>query len=71
MFTVKFMKYFVAGNLKGLSVDEAVNWPNLESAIRHTKFLLAHTSKPVEALNSSPYTVHVIRIETRYHNVQI
>jgi hypothetical protein len=63
MFTVKFMKYFVNGTLKGISSDASLTFPNLETAIEYTKFLLDHTQISVKAYSSSHYTCHCIRIE--------
>ena len=63
-YQVKFMRYFTSGNLEGLTFDSSLGFASLDSATDYMAFLLAHTSKPVDTIGGSPYTCHVIRLET-------
>jgi len=63
MYKVKFLKYFVNGNLKGLSYDSSLTFFSLESTCRYVSFLHNHIIKPIKAIDSSDYTCHNARIE--------
>ena len=63
MYTVKFTKIFVSGNLKGLSFDSSVSFASLDAASEYVAFLHNHVTVPVKSLDSADYTCHVVRIE--------
>lgn len=62
MLKVKFMKYFVNGNLKGLTHDTEITVSGLEEACSWVDWAHKHSDKPVEAFGGSDYTVHCSRV---------
>lgn len=64
LYTVKFSKWFVNGNLSGIMFDSLLTFPSLELACDYVNFCHAHRDKPVKSLDSSDYTMHMARIET-------
>ena len=62
-YAVLFTKYFVNGNLQGLTYPTTVHFPTLDAASEYVAFLHQHQEKPVKAIDSSHYTCHVARIE--------
>ncbi len=63
MYKVKFSRYFVNGNLKGIMVDSSLSFPTLELACDYVKFCHMHCKIPVKAFGGSDYTLHMSRIE--------
>lgn len=59
---VKATKYFVNGNMKGLTYDFELSMANLESANDYMNFCHEHAEKPVEAFGSSNYIIFGARI---------
>ncbi len=70
-YIVKFSKYFLTGNLKGLMVDCKVSFPNLETATEYVAYTIRHTKKPVWANRRDSFTTHMGRIETITINEQL
>lgn len=64
-YIVKWFKYFVNGNLKGLTVDSELKFIDLDQASRFVAYLHKHSVNPVESLDSSNYTCHMARIERK------
>lgn len=62
IYTVKFKKRFIQGNLKGLEYPTSLDFSNLDLANWYADFLHAHTEKPVYSLDSSYYTCNSIEI---------
>lgn len=60
---VKASKYFVSGNLKGITVDFELSMANLESANDYMRFAHAHAEKPVSpCVGSDAYVIFGARI---------
>ena len=63
VYTVRWTKYFVSGNLKGLTYDTSMQFGTLDAACRWISWLHEHIEVPVKAIGSSDYTCHTARIE--------
>lgn len=63
-YAVKFSKWFVSGNLKGIMYDSILTFASLEQACEYVAFCHKHRDVPVKSLDSSDYTIHLARIET-------
>lgn len=62
--TITFTKTFIPGSiLEGLSLEETIEFGNLESTEKYVQFLNKHTEKPVKACAGSHYTTSNIKVE--------
>jgi hypothetical protein len=61
-FKVKFSKYFITGLLTGISIDDEISMPNLDSANEFIRYCHAHFEKPAVSLGGSEYVIFGSRI---------
>lgn len=62
---VKWLNIFVLGHMDGVSIEQELDFNNLDSATRYMAFLQSHVETPVDPIaGSSKYTCHNARMIT-------
>ena len=57
-YAVKFIKFFVNGNLENLAHNSVLTFATLEAAAEYVSFCHAHRNKPVSSVGGPDYTIH-------------